>query len=122
MLNGDLLSPRVSFVSYTRLKNVTRSYVSVVPELILEIKLVDDRIRALEEKIILFLEQGTQVGILIDPDKKTVSIYRNAGATGDDGGVNLQKTTLQSDDILTIPELFPGWEVAISRFWTAVYE
>ncbi len=36
--NGDLLSPDVSFVSRTRLKRSTRSYLSVVPELIVEIK------------------------------------------------------------------------------------
>ena len=51
--NGDLLSPHVSFVPYTRLKRVTRTYLSVVPELIIEIKSSSDRIRVLEEKIAL---------------------------------------------------------------------
>ena len=120
--NGDLLSPDVSFVSRTRLKRSTRSYLAVVPELIVEIKSRSDRVRGIEEKIALFLRQGVQVGILIDPDKRVVSIYRNARVTDDDGEVTLQKTTLHNDDVLTIPELFPGWEVAISRFWTAVYE
>ncbi len=120
--NGDLLSPRVSFVSRTRLKRVTRSYLSVVPELIVEIKSSHDRIRGLEEKISLFLGQGVQVGILIDPDKKVVSIYRNAGITTNDDEVIPQKTTLRDDDILTIPELFPGWEIVITRLWPAVYE
>ncbi|GAC1393120.1 MAG: Uma2 family endonuclease [Ktedonobacteraceae bacterium] len=121
--NGDLLSPDVSFVSRTRLKRVTRSYLSVVPELIVEIKSSSDRIRGLEEKIALFLAQGVQVGILIDPDKKVVSIYHNAGITTDDREeAILQKTTLRDDDILAIPELFPGWEIAITRFWPAVYE
>lgn len=113
--NGDLLSPDVSFVSRTRLKQVTRSYLSVVPELIIEIKSSHDRIRSLEEKIALFLDQGVHIGILIDPDKKVVSLYRNAEDI-------LQKTTLRDDDTLTIPELFPGWEVAITRLWPAVYE
>ncbi len=122
MPNGDLLSPDVAFVSSTRLKEVTRSYLSVVPELIVEVKSSSDRVRVIEEKIALFLGQGVQIGILIDPDKRVVSIYRNAGMTTDDGEVNLQKTTLHNDDVLTIPELFPGWEVAISRFWPAVYE
>lgn len=121
--NGDLLSPDVSFVSRTRLKRITRSYLSVVPELIVEIKSSCDRIRGLEEKIALFLAQGVQVGILINPDKQVVSIYRKAGIAPDDPEeVILQKTTLQNDDILTIPELFPGWEIAISRFWPTVYE
>lgn len=62
-------------------------------------------VERLEEKISLFLAQGVQVGILIDPDKKVVSIYRNTGITSDDGeAAILQKTTLQDNDILTIPE------------------
>ncbi len=118
LLNGDLLSPDVSFVSRARLKRITRAYLVVVPELIVEIKSSSDRIRELEGKISLFLRQGVQVGILIDPDKKTVSVYRSAGITTEDGEeAVLQKTTLQDNDILTIPELFPGWEVSITNFW-----
>ena len=118
--NGDLLSPDVAFVSSARLPQETRSFLTVVPELIVEVKSSSDRIRGIEEKIALFLRLGVQVGILIDPDKKVVSIYRNTGMTTDDGDVIPQKTTLQNDDILTIPDLFPGWEMPISRFWPAV--
>ncbi len=119
--NGDLLSPDVSFVSREQLKQLPRSYLSVVPELIVEIKSSSDRIREMEQKIALFLRQGVRVGILIDPDKKTLSVYRGAGMTTDPNGETvLQKTTLQNDDVLTIPELFPGWEVAISSIWPAV--
>src|SRR6266700_3141721 len=53
--NGDLLSPDVSFVSRERLKQNPRTYLSVVPELIVEIKSSRDRLRTLEEKITLFL-------------------------------------------------------------------
>src|SRR6266436_7298572 len=75
MPNGDLLSPAVSFVSRERLKQNLRTYLSVVPQLIVGIKSSHDRLRELEEKIALFLSQGAQVGILIDPDTHTVSIY-----------------------------------------------
>src|SRR5713226_10653083 len=43
--NGDLLSPDVSFVSRERLKHNPRTYLSVVPELIVEIKSSRDRLR-----------------------------------------------------------------------------
>ena len=115
--NEDLLSPDVSFVSHARLKRIARAYLAVVPELIVEIKSSSDRIRELEGKISLFLRQGVQVGVLIGPDKKTVSVYRSTGITDDEKEEVLQKTTLRENDILAIPELFPGWEVAISNFW-----
>jgi Uma2 family endonuclease len=117
--NGDLLAPDVAFVSRTRMQRITRSYLAVVPELVMEIKSSSDRVRELEEKIALFLRQGVQVGILIDPDKKRVMIYRGEGTVADDdaGQIAMQKTVLQGDDVLTIPDLFPGWEAEITKFW-----
>src|SRR6266550_133413 len=114
--NGDLLAPDVSFVSRERLKKSPRSYASVMPELIVEIKSSSDRIRELEEKIAVFLSQGVQVGILINPDTHTVSVYRSSGLStnGDSGDPIPQVTTLRDGDTLTIPELFPGWEIAIT--------
>ena len=122
--NGDLLSPDVSFVSRHRLKRVSRTYLSVVPELIVEIKSSSDRVRELEKKIALFLQQGVQIGILIDPDKQVVSVYRFTGLSIDDDGeaVLPQYITLRDGDTLTIPELFPGWEIPITSLWPAVYE
>ena len=124
MPNGDLLSPDVSFVSRERLKQNPRTYLSVVPQLIAEIKSSRDRIRELEEKIALFLSQGVQVGILIDPDTHIVSVYRSSGLStnGDSGDSIPQVTTLRDGDILTIPELCPGWEIAIISLWPPVYE
>ena len=122
--NGDLLSPDVSFVSRERLKQNPRTYLSVVPELIVEIKSSHDRLRELEEKIALFLRQGVQVGILIDPDTHNVSIYRSGelSKNADSGGSLPPVTTLRDGETLSIPDLFPGWEIAITSLWPPVYE
>ena len=122
--NGDLLSPDVSFVSRERLKHNPRTYLSVIPELIVEIKSSRDRLRELEEKITLFLDQGVQVGLLIDPDTHTVRVYRSSGLSKDaeSGEAILQGTTLHNGDTLTIPDLFPGWEIPITSLWPSEYE
>ena len=122
--NGDLLSPDVSYVSRERLKQNPRTYLSVVPELIVEIKSSRDRLRELEEKIALFLDQGVQVGLLIDPDTHTVTVYRSSGLSKDaeSGEAIPLGTTLHNGDTLTIPELFPGWEIPITSLWPSVYE
>jgi Uma2 family endonuclease len=122
--NGDLLSPDVSFVSRERLKHNPRTYLSVVPELIVEIKSSRDRLRELEEKIALFLDQGAQVGLLIDPDTHIVRVYRSGGLSKDaeSGEAIPQGITLHNGDILTIPDLFPGWEIPITSLWPSVYE
>ena len=124
MPNGDMLSPDISFVSRARFKRPSRTYLPVVPELIVEIKSSSDRISQLQEKITLFLSQGVQVGILIDPDKHIVTVYRSGEPNERNGSDEpaLQKTTLKDGDILTIPELFPGWEIQIADLWPPAYE
>src|SRR6266487_1824685 len=119
MPNGDLLSPDVSFISRERLKQSPRTYLAVVPELIVEIKSSRDRMRELEEKVALFLSQGVQVGVLIDPDTHTVSVYRSGGLSKDVlGETSLPlKGILHDGDTLTVPELFPGWVIPVTSLW-----
>lgn len=118
--NGDLLAPDVSFVSRGLLKIAPRSYLPLVPELVVEIKSSTDRVSELQEKLYLFLSQGVKVAILINPDTRIVTVYRlekNA-----EGGQSVPlATTLQDGDMLTVPELFPGWEVPISQIWPRVF-
>lgn len=122
--SGDLLSPDVSFVSKERLRHNPRKYPSVVPELVVEIKSSRDRVRNLEEKIALFLSQGVQVGLLIDPDKHVVSIYRpdKLGTQDESDEFPTQKVMLHDGDTLSIPDLFPGWEIPITSLWPLEYE
>ena len=110
--NTDLRTPDVSFVLAEKLRPSNRDFVRLVPELMVEIKSKTDRIKPLEEKIQLFLRLGTQVGILIDPDKLTVTVYR----------INSEPLVLTNRDILTIPDLFPEWELPISDLWPPVFE
>jgi len=58
-----------------------------------------------------FVELGAIVGIAIDPDAEIVKIYRSTG----------EPQILQNGDILTIPELFPGWELPVSELWPPIF-
>ncbi|BAZ51009.1 hypothetical protein NIES4103_36320 [Nostoc sp. NIES-4103] len=108
----NLRAPDVSFVRADRLKKSQRDFVELVPDLMVEIKSKSDRIKPLVEKIQLFLELGTTVGILIDPDKLTLTVYR----------LNAEPIVLQNNDKLTLPELLPGWELTVSELWPPVFE
>jgi Uma2 family endonuclease len=112
MPNTDLRAPDVSFVSAQRLKRTVRDFGNLVPDLVVEIKSKTDRVSKLEDKLKLFLELGAKVGILINPDELTVAVYRPNGKI----------TLLTEDDKLTVSELFPGWEIAISELWPPVFE
>src|SRR4028119_1420868 len=77
--NTDIKAPDVSFVRASRLRQRRRYFAEMVPDLVVEIKSQSDRIKPLEEKIKMFLSQGAVVGILIDPDQETVTVYRPTG-------------------------------------------
>ncbi|MEH2164408.1 MAG: Uma2 family endonuclease [Nostoc sp.] len=108
----NLRAPDVSFVRADRLKISKRDFVELVPDLMVEIKSKSDRIKLLVEKIQLFLQLGSIVGILIDPDKLTLTVYR----------LNQEPIVLQDNDKLTLPDLLPGWELVVSEIWPPVFE
>ncbi len=108
----NLRAPDVSFVRAERLKISKRDFVELVPDLMVEIKSKCDRIKPLVEKIQLFLQLGCTVGILIDPDNLTLTVYR----------LNQKPIVLQNNDKLTIPDILPGWELTVSEIWPPVFE
>lgn len=110
--NTDLRAPDVSFVRAERLKRSPRTFAELLPDVMVEIKSKTDRIKPIQGKIQTFLQLGTQVGILIDPDKLTVTVYHLTGKT----------VVLGNGDTLTIPELLSGWELAVSDLWPPVFE
>ncbi|MEA5568383.1 Uma2 family endonuclease [Anabaena sp. UHCC 0399] len=112
MPNTDLRAPDVSFVAAERLKRTVRDFAQLVPDLVVEIKSKKDRVSKLEDKVKLFLELGARIGILINPDELSVRVYRPNGDVA----------VLTGEDKLSINELFPGWEIAVSELWPPVFE
>ena len=110
--NSNLTAPDVSFVTASRLKQSKRYFAELVPDLVVEIKSQSDRLKPLREKIQSFIELGAKVGILIDPDKRTVTIYTPTA----------EPVVLRDGDMISIPELLPGWEVPVTELWPIEFE
>ena len=85
---------------------------AMLPDLTVEIKSQSDRIQPLEQKILQFLALGTQVGMLIDPDEETVTVYYRDGT----------KIVWGNGDVVEVPELLPGWSVPVSELWPPVFD
>ncbi|UNU25257.1 Uma2 family endonuclease [Microcoleus vaginatus] len=111
MPDTNVKAPDVSFVRAARLRQSPRYFGELVPDLVVEIKSQGDRIKLIETKVLKFIELGATVGILIDPDEETVTIYRSTG----------EPTVLGNGDILTVAELFPGWEFPVSELWPPIF-
>ena len=111
MPDTNVKAPDVSFVRAARLRQSPRYFGELVPDLVVEIKSQSDRIKPIETKVLKFIELGAIAGILIDPDEETVTIYRSTG----------EPTVLGNGDILTVAELFPGWELPVSELWPPIF-
>ncbi|AKG22226.1 Uma2 family endonuclease [Calothrix sp. 336/3] len=110
--NKYLKAPHISFIRAQRLKQSPRYFARIVPDLVIEIKAHRDRLEFLEEKIQLFLQLGTQVGVLIDADILQVKVYHPTEAT----------ITFNQDDTLTLPQILPGLEVAIANIFPPIFD
>lgn len=108
----DVRAPDASFVSSERLRRSPRSFAELAPDLMIEVKSPTDSLEGLTSKIADFLALGTQVALLIDPEVQTVTVYR----------VGQSAVVLQNGDMLTVPDVLPGWEVSIEDLWPPVFE
>jgi Uma2 family endonuclease len=74
----SLLSPDVSFISFERLKTLVNEdgFLKIAPDFVIELKSSSDSLKELMEKMEEYLENGTDEGWLIDPDKQKAFIYR----------------------------------------------
>lgn len=110
--NADTRVPDVSFVKAERLRRSPRSFAELAPDLMVEVKFPSDSLTKLRDKIQDFLALGTEVGILINPETHQVEVYR----AGDEA------ILLGDGDRLMVPDLLPGWEVAVADLWPLVFE
>jgi Uma2 family endonuclease len=110
--NADTRSPDVSFVQAERLRRSPRSFAELAPDLMAEVKSPTDSLKGLRTKIDEFLTVGTKVGILINPDQRWVEIRRTDAAP----------ITLHDGDVLTVPDLLPGWEVQVTDLWSPEFD
>lgn len=110
--NSDTRAPDVSFVQAERLRKSPKSFAELAPDLVVEVKSPTDSLGKLRTKIDEFLSVGTRVGILINPEQRWVEIRRS----------NQPAVTLQDGEVLSVPEVLPGWEVQITDLWAPEFE
>ncbi|MDJ0598846.1 MAG: Uma2 family endonuclease [Crocosphaera sp.] len=110
--DANIRSPDVSFVKAERLKQSPRSFADLAPDLMVEVKSPTDSLTKTREKIQNFLNAGTQVGILVNPDERIVEVYRN----------NYPVQILQDGDHLTLPDLLPDWTLLVSELWPVEFD
>jgi Uma2 family endonuclease len=78
--NGATRSPDVAWVSLERWQSLSREqqrkFVPLCPDFVIELRSPTDERRELQKKMQEYLENGLQLGWLIDPETRQVEIYR----------------------------------------------
>ena len=110
--NTDTRAPDVSFVRAERLRQSPRSFAELTPDLMVAVKSPTDSLKKLRQKVQSFLSLGTQIGIVVNPEAHTVEVYCSEEDT---------PQVLSDGDQLMLPELLPGWNLAIADLWPLVF-
>jgi Uma2 family endonuclease len=78
--NGARRSPDASWVLNTRIRQLDpadrEKFWHFCPDFVVELRSASDRLRAVRDKMREYIENGAQLGWLIDPEARTVEIYR----------------------------------------------
>ena len=90
--NGARRSPDASWTLKSRIAqlgtNKRNSFWHLCPDFVIEVRSNSDRLKPLQAKMAEYLTQGAQLGWLIDPENRSVEIYRADGAVEKRSGID----------------------------------
>jgi Uma2 family endonuclease len=109
--NGAIRSPDVSWVRRERVLSLSseqrRTYIPLCPDFVLELRSPPDRLTVLEAKMREYIANGARLGWLIDPDARTVQVYR----PGEPAQTLTNPQTVGGDPVL------PGFTLDLRPIW-----
>ncbi|EKU98807.1 hypothetical protein Lepto7375DRAFT_8130 [Leptolyngbya sp. PCC 7375] len=109
--NGADRSPDASWVSRDRWNALSpqekKGFVPLCPDFVVELRSDSDRLSKLQAKLQEYIDNGAQLGWLIDPQNGQVEIYR----PGKDVEILSKPSQLSGEDIL------PGFILNLKRIW-----
>ncbi len=109
--NGATRSPDVAWILNERWNALTQeqqaSFAPICPDFVVELRSASDSLKALQEKMDEYVENGVRLGLLIDRKSRAVHIYR----TGREPEVLSNPTKVSCK-----PEL-PGFYLKMTKIW-----
>jgi Uma2 family endonuclease len=109
--NGATLSPDASWVRRDRYEALTEEereqFAPLCPDFVIELRSKTDRLSRLQEKMFEYIENGAQLGWLIDPAAKRVYVYRPDRAV----------ETLDAPETLAGDPVLPNFLLQLPEIW-----
>lgn len=111
LANGAKRSPDVSWMTREKWNSVSsserRKFARVVPDFVIELRSPSDNLSDTQAKMREYIENGVRLGWLIDPQEKTVHVYRQNGAIE----ILENPETISGEDVLT------DFKLSVRRIW-----
>lgn len=109
--NGAKRSPDASWVRRSSWDALTQKqrdgYVPLCPDFVIELRSPTDSLEDLQAKMHEYMENGAQLGWLIDPQNRQVEVYRHSSEVE----VLLEPVQLSGEEVL------PGFVLRLERIW-----
>jgi Uma2 family endonuclease len=107
-VEGGMPSPDSSWIEKSRLEGVSlEKFLSIAPDFVIELRSSSDNLKPTQEKMLVYQQVGVRMGLLIDPQKKRVEIYRP--------GQELE--ILEAPSSIDCNEVMPRFILDMSRIW-----
>jgi Uma2 family endonuclease len=107
-LGGGKPSPDVSWIEKSRLEGVDIvKFIPVVPDFVIELRSATDNLKPAQAKMLVYQRVGVRMGLLIDPKKKRVEIYRSGQ----------EVEIIEAPTSIDCNEVMPGFILDLSRIW-----
>ncbi|MEH1783478.1 MAG: Uma2 family endonuclease [Nostoc sp.] len=109
--NGAVRSPDAAWIKRTRWEAIPgelrKKFAPICPEFVIEFRSESDNLRILQDKMQEYIDNGTQLGWLIDRKQRRVFIYRP----------NIAVEVLNNPKTLSGELLLPGFVLDLSQVW-----
>ena len=107
--NGAIRSPDASWVSQERWEALTpedkATFPKICPDFVVELRSRSDAIRPLQNKMKEYLDNGTKLGWLIDPQQQRVEVYQ----------IGKKTEILENPTELSAEPILPGFILNLAR-------
>lgn len=108
--DGAIRSPDVGWVLKSRIEAINpdpSKFLPLCPDFVIELRSANDRLSDIQDKMQEYLDNGLRLGWLIDPQNKTIEIYRQAQPT----------ETQPLSGILSGDPTLPGFQLNLSKIF-----
>jgi Uma2 family endonuclease len=109
--NGAIRSPDVSWVKRTRLAVLTseqkQRFLPLCPDFVIELRSPNDNLKALQDKMQEYIENGASLGWLINTEAKQVLVFQP----------QKKQFCLEKPEVMSANEVLQGFELNMQKIW-----